>query len=275
MKAKHPTGLVTRRTADRISAAVFLAVLAAFLIILIPGAKKPSMASTTTTTTLQVTKGLKGASQSTKTTQNVTTSAAPSIWVSLLGSDQTEFLACGVSLLAAYFLAAMSQRILLGRYAISLGPLSVPEITEEQVENAVNAVLAAATSDGSASQAEGPIPSQPAGEPEPIWATISDPNLALAGWRIDLEKELRRIAFPLDLPLRVQRSARQLLYALDSNGIISHSVSNTLQDLLTIANDGAHGAKVDDGVIDILKSEGIRLLQYLRSIKVDVNSSTD
>jgi hypothetical protein len=177
---------------------------------------------------------------------------------------------CGIALLASYFLAAMVQRILLGRYAISLGPLSVPEITDEQVEQAVNAVLTAAASDGLAEQ-PGPAEADIPVESEPIWVTIPDPNLALAGWRIDLEKELRRIAAPLDLPPRVQRSTRQLLTELTRYGIIPSNVASTLQDLLTIANEGVHGAKVDDGVIEIIKSEGIQLLRYLNSLKKEVD----
>jgi hypothetical protein len=122
---------------------------------------------------------------------SVVTSRVRSL-TSLLGNNQTLFLVIIASLLAAFLIAGTVQRSLLGKYAIGLGPVSVPEIiTPERVEQAMDSVLS-----------EAPAEAEPEAEeaiPEPEWARLDDPNLALAGWRIDLEKELRRLAEQLDV----------------------------------------------------------------------------
>jgi uncharacterized protein YutE (UPF0331/DUF86 family) len=96
---------------------------------------------------------------------------------------------------------------------------------------------------------------------------VTDPNLALAGWRIDLERELLRIASEYDFPPREQRILRKILSMLSDRGIIPHRVANSLQDLLTLANQGVHGASVDPEVINLLLTDGLELLEYLRSIR--------
>jgi hypothetical protein len=276
MSKEHHKGLIPRRTADKISIGFFLVFLLVFLILLLPGSSKLPTTATTTTSTLQVIRGPQGVIRSTTTTNKSTTDITPSVWVSLLGSRQTIFLISGSSLLAAYLIAALAQRIMLGRYAISVGPLSVPEITPEQVEGYFRTALSATTSDqqmisdANLESPPGPLPDFPrtlAPETSPAWAKISDPNLALAGWRIDLERQLRRIAEEFHIPGSDQRIIRRMVSSLADREIISHTVANSLQDLLTLANQGVHGAKVDDGVLDVLRADGLQLLEYLESVR--------
>jgi len=171
------------------------------------------------------------------------------------------FLVIIASLLAAFLVAGTVQRSLLGKYAIGLGPVSVPEIiTSERVEQAIDSALS-----------EAPAEAEPEAEeaeeaaPEPAWARVDDPNLALAGWRIDLEKELRRLAQQYDLSPRV-RTPRGIVDALTAREVIDPRLASGLQELLGIANQAVHGASVDPSVIGVLRTEGSRLLQYLRSI---------
>lgn len=220
--------------------------------------------------------GTHGVTQRTQTTQKTTNTVVPPIWLSLLGGQQTAFLIISISILAAYFLAAIAQRILLGKYAITIGPFSVPEITSEQVEDAIRPALPEAAESireaiPELSAIDNRSPSSGVGveftlEVAPTWTTIRDPNLALAGWRIDVERELKRLSKQFDVSAREQRIPRRMISTLAENGVITNTVANSLQDLLTIANQGVHGARVDTGVLHILRTDGLTLLTYLRSI---------
>jgi hypothetical protein len=323
MNSDGLSGLIPRRVVDRIAFGIFVACFILFLILLLSGQSSPKLSGTTTTSTssLQVVRGPHGLEQQTRTTEKVTTQTVPPVWESFLGNRQTIFLICAGAILGAYLLAAIAQRILLGKYAISVGPFSVPDlVTQQEVEDAMTAALAAARGTtrlepipepepepelgrepeleleaepipepGSSPE---PIPEpgserrpepepvrepepEPVPEPEPepvpdavpVWAYVEDPNLALAGWRIDLEKEIRRISTEYHVPERDQRYLRRAVSTLSDRGIIPHNMANSLQDLLTIANQGVHGAKVDAGVIDVLRTEGFQLLHYLKTIR--------
>jgi hypothetical protein len=277
------SGLISRKVVDRIALGVFFVFLILFLTILLTdqSPRKITATGTTVSSSLQVVRGPSGIEHETQTTEKITNDIVPPIWQSLLGAHQTTFLICAAALLAAYLLAAISQRILLGRYAIGIGPLTVPElITPDQVEEPLKTALAttdkmappepASTPEADTEVAQGEkskVPSGPHPEPQPAWADVSDPNLALAGWRIDVEKELRRIATEFHLPGRDQRILRSIVSSLSEREIIPYAMANSLQDLLTIANQGVHGAAVDRGVINILQTEGMNLLTYLKDIR--------
>jgi hypothetical protein len=253
-------GLVSRRAADIIAFWAFVGTVVLLLLVLLWGRNPLTLPTTTTTTTSssQVINGASAVTRNTKSITKTTSDVLPSVWQSLLGKDQTLFLVIIASLLAAFLIAGTVQRSLLGKYAIGLGPLSVPEITAERVEQGMDSVLS-----------EAPAETEPEAEetiPEPTWARLGDPNLALAGWRIDLEKELRRLAGQLDVSSRARRSPRWIVEELTSRGVIDYRVADGLRDLLTIANEGVHGAAVDPSVIGVLRTEGLRVLQYLRSI---------
>src|SRR5579859_6888005 len=144
MSNDGPAGLIPRRIVDRIAFGIFIVFLIFFLSLLLTGqsSHKPQATTTSTTTSLQVVSGPHGLEHRTQTTQKVTSEAVPPVWESLVGNRQTVFLICAAALLAAYFLAAIMQRILLGKYAIGIGPLSVPDlITQQEVSDAVTEAL--------------------------------------------------------------------------------------------------------------------------------------
>lgn len=262
---------MSRRTADTVALCAFVVFLVLFLVILFHASQGLPTTATTINSTLQVVKGPHGVTQSsTQTTQRTTSDIVPSIWVSLLGRDQTTFLICGAAILAAYLLAAILQRVLLGKYAISVGPLSVPEITQEAVKEAADAALSAASADGTTEPGGPPSGSGSESEPQPVWLNIADPNLTLAGWRIDLEREVRRIATQADFPEGQQRAPlRRLLGMLANREIIPYDVLKPLDQLLTFANEGVHGAKVDADVVDVIRTQGFQFIRYLQGIDPD------
>jgi hypothetical protein len=259
--------VVPRRIANAISLCAFVFFLILFLVILLHSSQRLPATATTVSSTLQVVKGSHGVTQSTQTTQKTVSDVTPSIWLTLLGRDQGVFLSFGASILAAYVLAAILQRVLLGKYAISVGPFSVPDITEGEVKEAVDAALFAAGAEGTDEP-----PPEGTTESQPVWMGINDPNLTLAGWRIDLEREIRRIAARADFPENQQQAPlRRLLGMLATREVIPYDVLKPLDQLLTFANEGVHGAKVDPDVVDIIRTQGFQLLRYLRSIDAWAN----
>lgn len=258
-KGSKQSGLVERKTADLIASAAFLIVLLLSLVFLLNTriASFPT-ATTTTRTIIQNVEGSNGFSRQRHTTEKTTSEVVPPLWQSLAGSRAAILSFSALSLFAAFLLAAVVQRVLLGQYNFTLGPLTVPGITGEQVRKAADSTLAAVPAEAEIT----------ATEPDPIWATVTDPNLALAGWRIDLEKEINRIADEFHAPITNRRGLRGTLLALSQeNGPIGRDVVPGLQRLLDLANKGVHGAPVDPSVIEVLRTEGNDILQYLRSIR--------
>ena len=71
----------------------------------------------------------------------------------------------------------------------------------------------------------------------------SDPNLALVGLRIELERRLNRLASALGLQA-TRRSAGALLRELVSREAIDRETAAGLGDLIALGNQAAHGAEV-------------------------------
>jgi hypothetical protein len=255
--------LVGRRTADRWAAGIFFIVLILSAVFLASTLSAVLPTKTTTTkSTKQVVTDAQGQNRRTETTETTTADVPLSVWERLLGRRTILILALALSLLGAFVAAAAVQRVLLGHYAFTLGALAVPDITASEVSEAAQTTL----SPGGVEITFGPeVPVGEAAAPEPIWATLDDPNLALAGWRIELEQELRRLAEENDMPAE-NRSAGQLLGMLMRREIVDPRAAPGLQELLRLANRGVHGASVDPSVIPVLRAEGRQVLQYLRSL---------
>lgn len=95
-------------------------------------------------------------------------------------------------------------------------------------------------------------------EPTPDNLVQDDPVLALAKVRIDLERELRRIAIESDLLRSDQRfNIRRILEQLDQKGKFNPTVIRAIQDILPVCNRAVHGQAVDtetaQNVIDIAR----------------------
>ena len=71
-----------------------------------------------------------------------------------------------------------------------------------------------------------------------------DPNLALAGLRIEIEKCLNAIAESHDI-LVTNASVGRLISILDQNQILEQRESSALRDIIGILNSAVHGAEVD------------------------------
>lgn len=89
-----------------------------------------------------------------------------------------------------------------------------------------------------------------------------DPNLALAGLRIELEKRLVQLAERQDIGTRMQGLGR-LLHELSKHGVLSEEESSVISDMLSLLNDAVHGASVDPRASEWAIDVGPLLLQTL------------
>jgi hypothetical protein len=102
-----------------------------------------------------------------------------------------------------------------------------------------------------------------------------DPNLALAGLRIEIERRLREIAKKRGL--RGERLGMgQLLRLLRTNEAISKNEDSVLSDLIGLLNNAVHGAEVDLRAAQWAIDVGPRLLAALdERISKEDNRSDD
>ena len=97
-----------------------------------------------------------------------------------------------------------------------------------------------------------------------------DPNLALVGLRIEIEKRVRKLAETADIPASQPLSV--LLRQLQQNEVLNRSVFSGLQEIVMAGNQAAHGARVEPGLSDWAFSNGNAVLSALDSILRDRNS---
>ncbi len=104
----------------------------------------------------------------------------------------------------------------------------------------------------------------PALAPEFAFQTIAerDPNLALAGLRIELEKRLVRLAQSKGLEVR-SYGIGQLLRLLTKHNVLTQEEQSALADMVGLLNSAVHGAAVDPRAADWAMSVGPRLLASL------------
>lgn len=99
---------------------------------------------------------------------------------------------------------------------------------------------------------------------EPTYVSVAeqDPNLALAGLRIEIERRLRAMAKAYGINIE-RKSIRQILRQLSIGEVISHGESTVLNDLVVVLNEAVHGAEVDPRVTEWAIEVGPSLLAVL------------
>lgn len=85
-----------------------------------------------------------------------------------------------------------------------------------------------------------------------------DPNLALVGIRIEIEKRMRQLAEIVSI--NEKQPLSKLLKELKDQDVLSGSVYNGLRDIVTAGNQAAHGARVEPSVMDWAFSTGPAIL---------------
>jgi hypothetical protein len=93
-----------------------------------------------------------------------------------------------------------------------------------------------------------------------------DSSLALAKLRIDIERELRRVAISAGLDLRAENyGVRRLAEELTRRGQIDRLILTILGDILPAANQAVHGAPVSDETAAAVIRSGSQLIAFLRA----------
>lgn len=110
--------------------------------------------------------------------------------------------------------------------------------------------------------------SSPPWEPTADLLLTQDPSLALAKLRIDLERELRRLAYRHELPVDAHRmGVPQLTEVLLRREILSPPLVAAIRDVLPACNQAVHGAEVSADVAQSVSNVGQDILSALRSLE--------
>jgi len=207
-----------------------------------------------------------------KITTETTSTTAPGLLDRLLAPGLIVVLQLGVAALAAFVAAAITQRVLLGLYDFSLGPLTVPKITRDDLSRAGERLaesLHRQAPAGSAvrdvlgqfsANAEMVVGQAGAAVAEPVPAL--DPNLQLVGFRIQLETLLRPLAERFDLP--ANGPLGQLVIGLRNRGVVDAGTASALSDLIALGNQAAHGSEVTPDAGIWAQRQGPLLIEGLR-----------
>jgi len=90
----------------------------------------------------------------------------------------------------------------------------------------------------------------------------NDPNLALAGLRIEIESRLRELAQRKGIP-SATKSIRQLTQDLIAVGVLGREEVSAINDLLPLLNRAVHGATVDERASQWALDFGPKILSAL------------
>lgn len=89
-----------------------------------------------------------------------------------------------------------------------------------------------------------------------------DPNLALAGLRIEIERKLNEIAESRSIDSH-HKGVRQLLEILSQHNVLTNEERSVLADLSGLLNRAVHGAEVDNRAAQWAIEIGPRILKAL------------
>ena len=92
--------------------------------------------------------------------------------------------------------------------------------------------------------------------------TNEDPNLALAGLRIEIERRLNEIAESRKIVAH-KKGIRQLLDILSYQNVLTNDERGVLAELSSLLNRAVHGAEVDDRAAQWAIEVGPRILRAL------------
>jgi hypothetical protein len=249
------------KVARLVAAVVF--VLAAFLLLAL--AAGPDSGVDTTHKVEKVQPG-PGAAPSQITTTTETKSPAPDR--SLLarafeGGSASVLFRLLLAAAAAFLAAAAVQRVLLGEYAVTIGPFStqpLPPVTIEQAKEAVDLV------------SESPQLSSllaPGGprriHPWPQYRDIEDERMSLISIRLELEERLKALAGAAGIDREVP--VARLPSRLAQDGIIDDQAREGIEKLIAVGDRIAAGAAVDEAAAAELSEQAGDLLYALAELR--------
>lgn len=102
----------------------------------------------------------------------------------------------------------------------------------------------------------------------------SDPNLAMVGFRIEVEKRIKRLAQLNGMPIE-RRGLNRLIRELSDENVLSRPAAGGLLDLVGLGNQAAHGAEVTRDAAEWVLDVGPDILRQLEATESDASGSND
>ena len=164
--------------------------------------------------------------------------------------------------LVAFGLAALVQRVLLGEYGISIGPLSLPALTPISSGIADEVVDLIDESPEFTSILR---PGRRGPQPDPQYMKIEDDRLALLSIRIELEERLRDLASAANLD--EDSPLASLPGKLADAGVFDYSAAKGLEKFIDIGDRVAAGAEVESEAASKLRDRAFGLLYALAELR--------
>lgn len=93
--------------------------------------------------------------------------------------------------------------------------------------------------------------------------SVSDPQLALVGLRIEIEKRLREFALVYGIPGANETSMKTIVGKLRDMDLLTSSIAIGLTTLISLGNDAAHGRPVDATGLEWARDQGAQVILVL------------
>jgi hypothetical protein len=262
-----------RRRASRAAAITAVVILAAVLVATFAfrGQEVPVESRTTTTVTEITTGGTDAGKKVTESTEVTLPGRDDSLLGRALGTGATPLLIqLLVAGLAAFVAGAIVQRIWLGEYGFTVGPVSLPALAPVSDESATQAVDLIKESPD-LSDITGPGPRRPA--PFPQFFSIADRRLALISIRIELEERLRELAAAvgLDEDIDIYRLPGRLV----RKQVFDTKAAQGLEQLLQLGDRVVAGAEVEEKADQKVRDTALSVLYALSELKRRANAGEE
>ena len=101
-----------------------------------------------------------------------------------------------------------------------------------------------------------------------------DPNLALAGLRIEIERRLKELAEARSIDLPSNTGIGRIVQTLDESQVLGPEERSVLMDLIGLLNRAVHGAEVDSRAASWALDVGPQLLDSLGRRGLDTRERT-
>jgi len=100
-----------------------------------------------------------------------------------------------------------------------------------------------------------------------------DPELALAGLRIKLEKNLIELARLNGIDPGKARGIGRLLTHLNETGVLNYSQTSVLKDLVNLLNSAVHGREISKGEAMWAMDIGLEIISSIDHLIIEAKSS--
>jgi preprotein translocase subunit SecG len=170
----------------------------------------------------------------------------------------------------AFLAGAVVQRVWLGEYGVTLGPVSLPALPAVSVATAEEAVDLI-TESPQISALLGPGPRGP--QPHPQFMQVEDDRLAMISIRIEIEERLRELAIAAGLDRDIPLS--RLPARLADEGVFDRTAAEGLERYIEVGDRIAAGADITAEAATKLRDRAFGLLYALAELRRRIVSQNE